>query len=110
MRKRCVDSPIFVALFCPRCGELVTDVEVDDTPVRAVTPMNIGSAYTCGWCHTRQVDWNHVKRCRELGAHDEHDVLVSLLRMKAELESRVNMRDTHDVIPAAESCAHAQDL
>lgn len=63
---------MYVALFCPHCEahineeDLLNDHDLTPEQVAQVTEedRDLGSYYTCGWCHERTRDWKHVIRCR----------------------------------------------
>lgn len=60
-------SENYVAAFCPHCGNLVNELDTQDSPDQdeAYLGTTYGSRYTCGWCQLRTNDWNHVKQCRK---------------------------------------------
>lgn len=66
----------YQALFCPHCGQWMNEPDLEDTPENRVLDShgNLGSAYTCGWCHERHTDYNHVVICRLI--HQERATLV----------------------------------
>lgn len=61
-------SDEYIAIFCPRCGEHLNEVDLDVEDERAKraagVTSNMGSPVTCGWCHEQTRDWNHIVRCR----------------------------------------------
>lgn len=58
---------VWTAFFCPHCGYTLNEHELETyTEPQARLKPKPGSSYTCGWCHKRQNDWGHVKRCRVL--------------------------------------------
>ena len=53
---------VYVAIFCPHCGEHINEVDEQDAPEEREPDW--GSPYTCGWCGLRTHDWKHVVTCR----------------------------------------------
>jgi hypothetical protein len=59
-----MDSDHWVAMFCPNCGCTLNEGDLDTDDPSLLRRKMAGQTYTCGWCHTRQTDWAHVKRCK----------------------------------------------
>jgi predicted RNA-binding Zn-ribbon protein involved in translation (DUF1610 family) len=59
---------IYVALFCPHCGEHLNEIELEDELLYATEPMDPAeksAAFTCGWCGIRTNNWAHVSQCKK---------------------------------------------